>query len=209
MHPNQAFRGETDERNLQFAKQRGFGTIAISTTGAPMFSHVPFVVADDSTYVELHLVRSNPMARSLDTPQPAKLSIQGPDSYVSPDWYGMADQVPTWNYVAVHLTGTLTALPDTELAGILERESAFFEQKLTPKEPWVMDKVEPDALSKMMRAIMPCRLEIETVDGTWKLNQNKPKDVRNRAAVQIANAGLGTETESLARYQREAAGPEG
>lgn len=202
MHPNRIFRNEPDSQNLEFAKQRGFGTLAISTTEAPLLAHIPFIVSDDSTYVELHLVRSNPIARLLNEPRSAKLSVMGPDSYVSPDWYGIDDQVPTWNYIAVHLTGALSAMPDDALRGVLERESAYFEAQLLPKPPWLMDKVGPEALSKMFRAIMPCRLDITSLDGTWKMNQNKPAIVRERAASQFAIAHVGAETELLAEHQR-------
>lgn len=202
MHPNRIFRTESDQRNLEFAKERGFGTLAVCTQDAPLLSHIPFMVSDDSSFIELHLVRSNPIARLLDDPQPAKLSILGPDSYVSPDWYDLDDQVPTWNYIAVHVTGTLVALPDQDLRGVLERLSAHFENRLLPKPPWKMDKVAPDALAKMMRAVMPCRLDIAQIDGTWKLNQNKPMDVRVAAADQIVAAGVGAEVGALAEQQR-------
>ncbi|MGI9624334.1 MAG: FMN-binding negative transcriptional regulator, partial [Acidimicrobiales bacterium] len=152
--------------------------------------------------IELHLVRSNPIARLLDTPRSAKLAVMGPDSYVSPDWYELDDQVPTWNYIAVHVTGSLSASPDEELRGVLERESAFFEAKLAPKPPWLMDKVEPVALEKMMRAIMPCRIDIAEIHGTWKLNQNKSANVRIATAARITASGIGAEVGSLADHQR-------
>ena len=202
MHPNRIYRGEPDARNLELARQRGFGTLAISTTDTPLLAHIPFILSDDATFAELHLVRSNPIARTLDGPTPAKIAVMGPDSYVSPDWYGIDDQVPTWNYIAVHLTGSLTALPDDALGGVLERETAFFEAQLAPKPPWLMDKVTPDVLAKMMRAIMPFRFDIATVDGTWKMNQNKPAEVRERAADQIAAANIGAQTDALAKQQR-------
>jgi len=58
--------------------------------------------------VHAHLVRSNPIAQCLRAGErKAVLAVSGPDAYVSPDWYArMPDQVPTWNYVAVHLRGT-------------------------------------------------------------------------------------------------------
>ena len=103
MHPNPTFRQTSDDRNIAFVRDRGFGTLAINAEGGPLLSHVPFLVSGDARTVDLHLVRSNPILRLLDTE--AVLSVTGPDGYVSPDWYGVADQVPTWNYVAVHLRG--------------------------------------------------------------------------------------------------------
>lgn len=183
MHPNPAFRGTAREINIAFARSRGFGLLVLSGETAPMVSHVPFLLDDSGTLAELHLVRSNPIARALKSgPLPATLAISGPEGYISPDWYGHDDQVPTWNYVAVHLTGTLHLSPVAEMPDLLTRQSAAFEARLTPKPPWTMDKMTPDALEKLMRQILPVRLEISAIDGTWKLNQNKPDDARLGAA---------------------------
>ncbi len=201
MHPNPIFHDADTAQNLRFARKRAFGMLAISTDEAPLLSHVPFLLSDDGTSADLHLVRSNPITRVLKTPQAARLAVSGPDGYVSPDWYGLADQVPTWNYVAVHLTGRLEQRPQDKLLGLLDRQSAFYEARLLPKPPWHSDKMEPEALERMMRMIVPVRLSIETVEGTWKLSQNKPEPARTAVADQI-NTGIGAELDDLARMMR-------
>ncbi|WP_298805578.1 FMN-binding negative transcriptional regulator [uncultured Lentibacter sp.] len=202
MHPNPAFRTAETVENLAFARAQSFGLLSLSTEGAPLVSHIPFQLSQDGTQAELHLVRSTEITRALTAPAPARLIIQGPHSYISPDWYGLPDQVPTWNYVAVHLTGTLERLPDTALEGVLARLSAQFEARLAPKPAWRMDKMTPDVLAKMMRQIVPFRLLIETVEGTWKLGQNKPDAARLGGADGAAEAGLGLETAALAALMR-------
>ena len=105
MHSNSAFRRISRDRNLRFAAQRGFGVLAINGAG-PLVSHIPFILAENGAAVHAHLVRGNPIARHLREKEcAAVLAVSGPDSYVSPDWYGAdtVDQVPTWNYVAVHI----------------------------------------------------------------------------------------------------------
>ncbi|MDE4304991.1 FMN-binding negative transcriptional regulator [Phaeobacter gallaeciensis] len=201
MHPNPIYHDADRAQNLDFARTRAFGVLAVSTTEAPLISHVPFLLSEDGTSADLHLVRSNPISRMLKTPQPARLAVSGPDGYVSPDWYGLADQVPTWNYVAVHLTGRLEQRPQDELLGLLDRQSAFYEARLLPKPPWHSDKMEPEALERLMRMIVPVRLSIETVEGTWKLNQNKPEPARTAVADQITT-GFGAELDDLARMMR-------
>ena len=199
MHPNPAFRGTAEDKNLAFAKERGFGVLAISAPdAAPMISHVPFLLAEDGKSVDLHLVRSNPMARAVRTETPARLAISGPDSYVSPDWYGAADLVPTWNYVAVHLTGQLAPLPQDDLPDLLDRLSAHFEANLLPKPPWTRAKMSGDSFERMVRMIVPYRLTLEDVQGTWKLGQNKPTEARHAAADQMAAYGFGSEARELA-----------
>jgi len=202
MHPNQVFHDASDEGNLAFARERGFGMLAVGGAGAPMLSHVPFVLAEDGKTVELHLVRSNPIARALVGQVPVCLAVSGPDSYISPDWYGVEGQVPTWNYVAVHLGGTLERLPDDALRGVLDRLSKQFEAKLAPKAPWTADKMDPGALAKMMRMIVPFRMAVTHVDGTWKLAQNKPDEARERAAGFVSTYGIGSQERDLAALMR-------
>ena len=202
MHPNPAFRQSPDAQNLAFARSQSFGVLAVSTPEAPLLSHVPFLLADDGSYAELHLVRSNSITRALTEPMQARLAVQGPEGYISPDWYGVDDQVPTWNYVAVHLTGTLERLPADDLPGVLDRLSEHFEAQLAPKPVWKMGKVSDDALSKMLRQIVPFRLNIESVDGTWKLGQNKPENARLGAAEALADSPVGTGQKALASLMK-------
>lgn len=207
MHPNPVFHTATEAENLAYARDRAFGVLAVAApAGPPMLSHVPFLLSDDGRAAEMHLVRSNPIARALDTSLPARIAVSGPDSYISPDWYGIADQVPTWNYVAVHLTGTLELRPAEELEDLLARQSAFYEDRLAPKPPWSPDKLDSETGERLRRMIVPCRLSVETVDGTWKLGQNKAADARARAAGHVAAQGFGSEFAILAGLMRGADG---
>lgn len=203
MHPNPTFRTAQVAQNIAFARARSFGLLSISTEGAPLISHIPFQLSEDGSFAELHLVRSTEITRALKAPAPARLAIQGPHSYISPDWYGLGDQVPTWNYVAVHLIGTLERLPDAALEGVLARLSAQFEARLAPKPAWTMGKMTPEVLDKMMRQIVPFRLAITAIEGTWKLGQNKPDAARLGGAQGAAEAGLGLEVEALAALMRD------
>ena len=198
MHPNQVYHTADAQRNLDFARKRAFGVLTVSGEDGPEISHIPFVLSEAGKTLDLHLVRSNPIARLLTTPLKAKIVISGGDSYISPDWYEVDDQVPTWNYVAVHLTGILELRPQEEMRELLDRQTSFFEEQLRPKEPWRAAKMNPDVLDKMMRQIVPCRMAITAVDGTWKLSQNKPDPVRMRAADGVAAYGLGTDLGVLA-----------
>lgn len=200
MHPNPAFRGTPRDQNLAFARTRGFGMLVVHSDAGLLMSHIPFLVSEDGAFVDLHLVKSNPIAR-LGCKCEAAIAVTGGDAYISPDWYGHDDQVPTWNYVAVHLRGRLEPLPDDTMREMLDRQSAGFESRL-PKAPWTTDKMSADVLERMMRQILPFRLTIEDVQGTWKLNQNKPDNARRAAAENVAESGLGTDTETLAAWMR-------
>jgi transcriptional regulator len=206
MHPNPIFRTQADDRNIAFARERAFGILAVNGAEGPLMAHVPVLVDETGAFADIHLVRSNAIARALKAPMQARIAISGPDSYISPDWYDVADQVPTWNYVAVHLAGMLERLPQAQMHDMLDRQSAHFEDRLLPKTPWKTVKMTPDVLERMMRQIAPFRLTITGVDGTWKLNQNKPDAVRLRAADHVDAYGMGQEVAILSALMRGADG---
>ncbi|MBN8188490.1 FMN-binding negative transcriptional regulator [Salipiger thiooxidans] len=201
MHPNPVYRGTGQDHSLAFVRERAFGTLAVSTEGAPLLSHVPFLLSEDGTHADLHLVRSNPICRAARDGIDARLAVSGADGYISPDWYGLGpDQVPTWNYVAVHLTGRLVPLPPETIETLLAAQSAAYEGRL-PKAPWTLDKMETGAKERLLRMILPFRLEIAEVDSTWKLAQNKPEAAR-LAAAGMLQTGFGQELEALAEAMR-------
>ncbi len=205
MHPNSVFHTESKTRNADYARDRGFGLLAANGETAPLIAHIPFLLSDDATVLEFHLVRSNPIARELQQdPQNMHITVSGPDSYVSPDWYQADDQVPTWNYVAVHILGKVELRPQDVLHDLLERQSALFERKLLPKTPWTTSKMSDGVMPRMMRQIVPCRMHVESIEGTWKLNQNKPDHVRMNAAEHVENSGQGSELKALAALMRGA-----
>jgi transcriptional regulator len=189
MHPNPAFRQDPREKNLAFARARGFGVLTINGPEGPLAAHIPFLLNDDASFAELHLARSNPIARA-SLPTPALIAVSGPDAYISPDFYGphdqVPDQVPTWNYVAVHLRGRLEVLPDDDMRAHVDALSAEHEKRIADKRPWTSAKMSEGALPRMMRMILPFRFHITSVEGTWKLNQNKTPEVRARAAEALS-----------------------
>ncbi|WP_136634437.1 FMN-binding negative transcriptional regulator [Pseudooceanicola onchidii] len=203
MHPNPIYHVGTRDDCMAFARDTGFGILAVSDPGgAPHMAHVPFVV--DGDRIEMHMLRSNPVARAARAGAAARLAVQGPHGYVSPDWYGIEDQVPTWNYVSVHLTGRLEPLPQEDLRGALDRLSDEFEARLAPKPVWKTAKMPDDLMARMMRMIQPFVLHVEEVDGTWKLAQHKAEAARLAAADGMEAAGVGAETGVLAALMRAA-----
>jgi transcriptional regulator len=90
----------------------------------------------------------------------------------------VADQVPTWNYIAVHLRGELVPLPPEALEPHLNALADAFEARLLPKPIWKTAKMGDGVMARMMRMILPFRLRIGAVEGTWKLGQNKSAAAR-------------------------------
>ena len=122
--------------SLAFAETRGFGTVCAWDGHKPIASLLPFYLtsANDGTpLAAFHLARHNPLVNLADGTTSWLLAVSGADAYVSPDWYVSPDQVPTWLYEAVHLTGTVRKLSDDELAVQVDTLSAKFENRLGPR----------------------------------------------------------------------------
>src|SRR6202012_3647154 len=109
--------------SLAFAEARGFGTMCAWDGNKPIASPLPFYLdyaADGTPRAMFHVARQNPLIALADATSNWLLVVNGADAYVSPDWYVSPDQVPTWLYQAVHLTGTVDLMPEGELGGHLD-----------------------------------------------------------------------------------------
>lgn len=203
MHPNPAFRGADRDRCLGFARARGFGALTIQGPDGPLAAHVPFVIDAEGARLHAHLVKSNPIRRALaEGPARALLIVSGPDGYISPDWYGRPELVPTWNYVAVHLRGALRLRDEALMRRHLDELSESFEARLLPKTPWTAEKMNHETLARLMRTIVPVEMDIETADGTWKLGQNREEGARLAAAAALELSPIGAEQAALAALMK-------
>lgn len=165
----------------------GFGALFAATPDGPRVAHAPAVWLDDAT-LGLHIARGNGIARHL-AGATAVFVVQGPDGYVSPDWYGEgADQVPTWNYAAVELEGRITVMDEDGLIAQLDQLSAEQEARL-PKMPWTRDKMDDGRFRAMLRGIVGVRLDVIAWRGTLKLAQTKSEAARLAAADGLATSG--------------------
>jgi transcriptional regulator len=174
-----------------FAAVRGFGTVIAVVDGLPVAVHVPFLTTEDANNrrLEFHVARANPIGTRLAKATKALVVVAGPDSYVSPDWYLTPNQVPTWNYVSVHISGTAKALPRDRVREHIDSLSARFENRLAPKRPWTTAKMPASQVEKMMTAIIPIELDVEHVEAQWKLNQNKSRSDRANVMRMLASSG--------------------
>ena len=179
MHPNRAFAWEDREAMLAFVGEIAFATIAAE---GPVVVHAPVLVAGPDR-LRFHVSRGN---RAKLDGKLAIVSVLGPDGYISPDWYGVDDQVPTWNYLTVEAEGPLRTLDEAELADLLDGLSAAHEARLAPKPVWTRAKMTPGRFEAMLKAIIGYELAIEDLRGTRKFGQNKDAAQRRAAAAGLA-----------------------
>jgi transcriptional regulator len=192
--------------SLAFAQSRGFGLVCAWDGAKPIASSLPFYLtfADDGTpRAAFHVARHNPLVKLAGGTASWLLAVNGADAYVSPDWYVSPDQVPTWLYQAVHLTGTVRALSDDELAEQIETLSAKFEDRLLPKKPWTSSKMTAGRLDAMKKAIVGLVMTVEEVEGSFKLNQHKSDADYTAISNALASQGDADASE-IAGLMREA-----
>lgn len=158
-------------------ERRAFGLLIVPREGAPDVAHIPFVLdRGEGAYGRLrgHFARPNPIWRACDGRAEALAVFAGPDTYISPDWYATPHQVPTWNYIAVHVAGRPRVMEDDrDVQRLLEDLSARSEARLPGKKPWTVDKLPVDIYKKLRQGIVAFEMPIERIEGKWKLNQNR------------------------------------
>jgi transcriptional regulator len=191
--------------SLAFAEARGFGTACAWDGKRPIASSLPFYLsyaADGTPTALFHVARHNPLVKLADGAAPWVLAVNGADAYVSPDWYVSADQVPTWLYQAVHLTGPVRTLSDAELTMQVDTLSAKFENRLLPKKPWTSSKMTPGRFEAMRKAIVGLSMRVEDVEGSFKLSQQKSEPDYAGAANGLA-ARPDYSSQTIAQLMRE------
>lgn len=180
MHPSPAFREDEVAPLLAHLAEHPFVVLAAAPDGRLAIAHAPVVVRrlESGLALDFHLARSNALAPGLAQGFRGLAVSLAADAYISPDWYGSADQVPTWNYVSVEAEGAVAALDEAGLVALLDALSAQEESRLLPKRPWSRAKMSAGRFEAMTRAIVGARLTVERLEGTTKLGQNKSEAER-------------------------------
>jgi transcriptional regulator len=162
--------------SLAFAAARGFGTVCACDGTKPVASALPFCLEyrnDGTPAVAFHVARGNVLAALADGKSNWLIAANGADTYVSPHWYASPDQVPTWLYRAVHLSGPVRTMSGRELGAHLDALSAKFEGWLAPKPSWSTAEMTAGRREAMMKAIVGLVMTVENIEGSFKLNQHK------------------------------------
>lgn len=163
-----------EQRALEYAGQRGFGMIVAADERGPRASHVPFVLdqREGRTIVQIHFTARNPLVPLADGTRRFLLVVAGDDAYISNDWYSSPDNVSTWLYEAVHLSGLAHLRELDENRGHGDALLAVSEARLA-KQPWDLARMEPGKRESMLAAIRVVDLVVDEVEGQAKLNQHK------------------------------------
>lgn len=187
MHPNPKFHWQSTDEMTAFVRAVGFGTLVAQTPDGLRAVHLPALV--NGNILRFHLARANAVHSTLIAGSEALFVVNGAHAYISPDWYGVPDRVPTWNYVAVELEGRVQRLGEDALVEMLDDLSAEHEERLAPKRPWTRAKMSEGRFESMLRAITAFQMEIGAWRGTVKLGQDKPEEARTHVGEALSDLG--------------------
>ena len=114
MYIPEIYKNENQEEIIDFLKKNSFGILINQNNGNIAATHIPLeleINENGKQYLEGHISKENPQWKSFENDNSILAVFSGPHSYISPSWYDH-ENVPTWNYIAVHVHGKVKILDD-------------------------------------------------------------------------------------------------
>jgi len=164
-----------------------FAVLVSPVDGQAFATHLPFLYRPESALLSAHMARANPHWQALAAkPDDALVIFQGPHEYVSPTWYGEPG-VPTWNYTAAHVYGAFELIEDAAAhRDVLAALTVHHEAGNSP--PWQADFTAP-SIAGMLRGTVAFNIRIRTIEGKFKLSQNRSQADRQRVVAALEARG--------------------
>jgi len=165
------------EEIYAFIEANSFATLVTTEKGKSIATHLPLKLKKqgEDYYLTGHLAYGNRQWRTFDTEVLA--IFQGPDAYISSSWYEQ-EEVPTWNYQAVHVYGQATIIEKKELIEDLTLMLTKYEENR--EHPVLWDTLSSELLEKELKGIVGFKIKVNEIQAAYKLSQNRNnKDFRN------------------------------
>lgn len=163
-------RNENREELLEFIRQNGFGILVSQVEGKPWATHIPMYLSSDGKKLTSHIARGNAQWKSWNETTEVLAIFQGPHAYVSSSWYDH-ENVPTWNYIAVHVYGTVRIIEGEELVNSLKHLVNKYEK--ASEHPVTVEGMSEKFLNNEMRGIVAFEMTITKIEAAYKLSQNR------------------------------------
>ena len=147
-----------------------FATLVTGSAGAVHVTHLPLLLDDGGAALIGHVARANPHWQAFA--QGTTVAVfHGPHAFISRGWYrDPADRVPTWNYAAVHVTGTPVLSGAAETREAVVRLTARFEEPGLPP-------INEDKMTRLRKALVAFRLPLGKLEVKFKMSQDKPEEI--------------------------------
>lgn len=201
MYTPHIFREQDQEVLQRFLQEYSFATLLTWQEGAPFVSHLPLLYRPEPApfgVLRGHMARANPHWKSFLPGAEALAIFSGPHCYISPSWYGTPLQVPTWNYLVVHMYGAPRVLEEEgERRALLEEMVEVYESH--QEAPWSLSSLPPEFLEDLTRGVVAFEISVRRLLGKFKLNQNRTPEERTRVIEVLQKSEKGHERE-VARW---------
>ncbi len=172
MYTPNHFKPQSTESVENFIRQHAFAVLISQETGTPIATHLPLMLSETETgdkILQGHISRGNPQWKSIEGQRILCIFTQ-PHAYISSSWYGHIN-VPTWNYIAVHIYGKARLIEGEELFISLKKMVDHYET--SSKKPFRIEDLPTDDLKKQMRGVAGLEINIEEIQASYKLSQNR------------------------------------
>jgi transcriptional regulator len=171
---------------FNFIQKYSFATLISEGDEGLIISHLPLLLTLESKkhFLLGHCAKANPHWRQFN--KKVTVIFQGPHTYISPAWYVPKEEnVPTWNYVAVHVEGLPTVIEDPRAAfSVLDKTVQFFENEY--QTGWNLPSEQNNKISAMLNAIVAFKIEIVKIDAKFKLSQKQESADRENVILELS-----------------------
>ncbi|MXQ55248.1 FMN-binding negative transcriptional regulator [Shimazuella alba] len=160
----------------EFITKYSFGTLVTTKKSRPIATHLPLYLekdVDGHYYMTGHLAFGNPQWRTFEESEEVLVMFQGPHAYISSSWYNH-ENVPTWNYQAVHIYGKAETVTKEELINGLKKLLNKYEGHR--ENPILWEKLSPDLLETELKGIVGFKIKVREVQAAYKLSQNRDEE---------------------------------
>jgi transcriptional regulator len=201
------YRTEGHELSCEVIRENPLAVLSTNGHELPLATHLPVIFASDySRRADIigesllgHMNRTNPHWRSLSDDSSALLIFTGPQGYVTPEIYEAIEAAPTWDFVAVHVTGKLQLIDDLEQTLDVVKATAM--QLENDFGGGWSSEGSLNYFRDIVRGVGAFRLRIDSVQSMFKLSQDKPPEIQARVLERFAASSAGTHSE-LAQMMR-------
>jgi transcriptional regulator len=169
-------KNENEEDLKDFIRKNGFGIVVSTVDGKLWATHIPLILVGDK--LQGHISRGNKQWRALPQNEEVMVIFQGPNTYVSSSWYDH-ENVPSWNYIAVHVYGKAHIQSEEELIESLRQLTKKYEQDSV--HPVSVDTMSEKFLHTELRGTIGFEIAIERMEASYKLSQNR--DEKNHTQI--------------------------
>ena len=158
-----------------FLKENAFGILVSQGDGRPLATHIPLLLekdAEDQAWLVGHVAKANAHWQDFEKHPEVLAIFNGPHAYISSSWY-QEEEVPTWNYIAVHVHGRLEVLDSDQLLASLHKLVDKYEAQSA--DPIRLGDLSPSTM-RQIRGIVGFRIRIAEIHAASKLSQGRETD---------------------------------